>query len=200
LAASVAGEAASAVQPSTPAAPAPATTAAPPPLAGQVARPLFTLATAGPGEHVLSISVTPDDLGPVVVRAVITQAGIRMELFAPTDLARDALRLILPELRRDLLGGGLPATLDLSFRSQPGDTGSSSRQDRQPADTFAQSGAGFGDGPRGGAGQSRQSAAGQGWLHPAPVGPESATATTGPMPDDARPAAGLTGRRVDVLA
>jgi flagellar hook-length control protein FliK len=189
-----------ATPPKTPA----ATSTVPAPLAGQVARPLFSLVTAGPGEHTLSISVTPDDLGPVVVRAVISSTGVRMELFAPTDLARDALRLLLPELRRDLAGGALPASLDLSSRNQPGDTGSG-RQDRQSADPFGQGSAGFGDSPRGGAGQPRQMAPGDVWLRSAPISVDDGPA--GPQPE-----AGTDGRssvldpigsrrgRVDVLA
>ena len=105
----------------------------PTPLAAQVVRPLFTLAAAGAGEHTLSISVTPDNLGPVLVRAQISAGSMRLELFAPTDAAREALRLILPDLRRDLAGGGLPASLDLSSRSQPGDPGQSGAQDRAAA-------------------------------------------------------------------
>ncbi|GAB3136725.1 flagellar hook-length control protein FliK [Marisediminicola antarctica] len=91
----------------------------PAPLAAQVAAPLFTLAAAGRGEHLLTISVTPDSLGPVTVRAHVTGEGVRVELFAPSDLGRDALRAILPELRRDLAGAGLGGTLDLSQQNEP---------------------------------------------------------------------------------
>ena len=103
------------------------------PLAAQVMKPLFALATAAPGEHVLTISVSPDNLGPVTVRAHVTGEGIRVELFAPTDLARDALRVILPDLRRDLAGSGLSAQLDLSNDSQAGDPGAT-RHPRSEAD------------------------------------------------------------------
>jgi flagellar hook-length control protein FliK len=90
-----------------------------PPLAGQLARPVFTLAAAGSGEHVMTVHVTPDTLGPVTVRAHVGGEGVRVELFAPTDAGRDALRAILPDLRRDLSGAGLSGSLDLSSQNQP---------------------------------------------------------------------------------
>ena len=122
--------------------PAPPTAAATPvsapvpaavPLTAQILKPLFSLRNAGPGEHVLTISVTPDKLGPVTVRAHVTGEGIRVELFVPTDLARDALRGILPDLRRDLAGSGLNAHLDLSSNNQAGDP-EASRQSRSETD------------------------------------------------------------------
>ena len=112
------------------AAPAPAATV---PLTTQIMKPLFSLTSAAPGEHVLTISVTPDNLGPVTVRAHVTGEGIRVELFAPTDLAREALRVILPDLRRDLAGSGLSAQLDLSSDSQARDPGAA-RQPRAETD------------------------------------------------------------------
>uniref|UniRef100_UPI0011B0C595 flagellar hook-length control protein FliK n=1 Tax=Cryobacterium sp. M96 TaxID=2048295 RepID=UPI0011B0C595 len=108
-------------------APASAPAAPPAPLAGQVSRPLFTLVGAANGDHVLTISVSPDNLGPVTVRAHVRGEHIRVELFAPTDLAREALRAILPDLRRDLSGGGLNAQLTLSADARASDP-SASRQ------------------------------------------------------------------------
>ncbi|MGN6759985.1 MAG: flagellar hook-length control protein FliK [Leifsonia sp.] len=67
----------------------------------------------------MTVHVTPDTLGPVTVRAHVGSEGVRVELFAPTDAGRDALRAILPDLRRDLSGAGLSGTLDLSSQSQP---------------------------------------------------------------------------------
>lgn len=101
----------------TPATPTPA--ASTPSLTSQLARPVFTLAAAGAGEHVMTVHVTPDALGPVTVQAHVGGEGVRVELFAPTDAGRDALRAILPDLRRDLSGAGLSGTLDLSSQSQP---------------------------------------------------------------------------------
>ena len=105
--------------PFTPTAPALAT------LTPQLARPIFTLAAAGAGEHVMTINVTPDNLGPVTVRAHIGADGIRLEVFAPTDVARDALRTILPDLRRDLAGSGMNTNLSLSEHGKPADAGNS---------------------------------------------------------------------------
>lgn len=67
----------------------------------------------------MTVHVRPDNLGPVTVRAHVGGEGVRVELFAPTDVGRDALRAILPDLRRDLTGAGLTGTLDLSSQNQP---------------------------------------------------------------------------------
>lgn len=67
----------------------------------------------------MTVHVTPDALGPVTVRAHVGADGVRVELFAPTDTGRDALRAILPDLRRDLSGAGLTGSLDLSSQNQP---------------------------------------------------------------------------------
>lgn len=111
--------------PAAPAAPAAAsnTPAAAPAqqLLNQVSAPLVRLTAAGPGEHVMTLSVNPENLGPVTVRAVISSEGVRVEMFAPTETAREALRHILAELRRDLSGStGPAATLTLSDQNFPG--------------------------------------------------------------------------------
>lgn len=108
-----------AVQPAPAAGPAPLTY--PERLTPQLAGPLFTLATAGPGQHVLTLKVTPESLGPLTVRAHIDGAGVRIELFAPGDAGREAVRAILPELRRGLTESGLGAALNLSQYSAPAD-------------------------------------------------------------------------------
>jgi flagellar hook-length control protein FliK len=102
-----------AVQASAPVAPAPQ-----PALHTQLAKPLFTMATSAAGEHIMTVRVSPDELGPVTVRAHISTDGVRMELVAATDAGRDAIRAILPDLKRDLSGQGLDARLDLSSGSQ----------------------------------------------------------------------------------
>ncbi|ACL40946.1 hypothetical protein Achl_2985 [Pseudarthrobacter chlorophenolicus A6] len=128
VAATPAIQLAPAVQTAQPAAPFSPPSAAPGFAAGslapQLAGPLFSLAAAGPGQHVVTLKVTPEDLGPVTVRAHIDGAGVRIELFAPGDAGRDALRTILPELRRSLTesgltGSGLGASLDLSDHEAP---------------------------------------------------------------------------------
>jgi flagellar hook-length control protein FliK len=107
---------------SAPAAPPAAATPAAstfPPFADQVSKPVFALATAGDGTHTVTISVTPDNLGPVTVRAHISGENMRIELFSPSDSGRDALRQLLPDLRRDLTATGANANLDLSSQGQP---------------------------------------------------------------------------------
>lgn len=103
------------------AAPAAATAPAPAPLAQQLARPVFSLAQAGPGEHVVTVQVLPDSLGPVTVRAHVTAHGMHVELFAASDAGREAVRQVLPDLRRDAAGTGVSTTLDLSSQNQPQD-------------------------------------------------------------------------------
>lgn len=122
-----------AVQPNTPA-PAPAPLPDPARLTPQLAGPLFSLAHAAPGQHVMTLQVSPEDLGPLTVRAHIDAAGVRIELFAPGEVGRDALRIILPELRRGLAESGLGASLDLSDHSAPPDSGAgdSGRDRRAP--------------------------------------------------------------------
>ncbi|MBG6178842.1 flagellar hook-length control protein FliK [Arthrobacter sp. CAN_A1] len=92
------------------------------PLATQLYKPVFSLTSAAPGEHLITVRVAPDELGPVTVRAVVTAEGMRVELFAPTDTAREALRGMLPDLRRDLATPGLNASLDVSTKD-PSDGG-----------------------------------------------------------------------------
>ena len=104
-----------------PVAPTPAANA--PAFAEQLAKPLFTLATGPTGDHIVTVKVTPDNLGPVTVRAHVGSEGMRVELFAPNDAGREAIRSILPDLRRDLAGQGVTANLDLSSQSQPFDRG-----------------------------------------------------------------------------
>jgi flagellar hook-length control protein FliK len=91
----------------------------------------------------MTLSVTPDNLGPVTVRAHVSAAGVRVELFAPNDMGRDALRAILPELRRDLAGTGMNANLQLSSNNHP-------------------TGSGTGGGSQSGAGQTGAGQAGAG--------------------------------------
>ncbi len=102
-----------------PAVPARAEAAA---LVPQLVRPLQSLRSAGDGNHVLTISVTPETLGPVTVRAHVSGDHVRIELVAPTDQARDALRSILTDLRRDLAQGASsqPQSFSLDLSSGGG--------------------------------------------------------------------------------
>lgn len=92
-----------AVTAAAPAAPAaPAAAAAPAPLAQQVTAPVVSLVRSGDGEHTLTLRVSPEDLGPVTVKAHISGGSITVELASGTAAGRDALRALLTDLRRDL--------------------------------------------------------------------------------------------------
>ncbi len=140
------------VAPATPALQAPDEVAAPaaparaqaPDLVGQLARPLHGLRSFGDGTHIITIRVTPENLGPVAVRAHVSGDSMRIELVAPTEQAREAIKTILPDLRRDLSGSGGQATLDLSSGNQssgresaPRDSAPSSRGNDLAASTPA---------------------------------------------------------------
>jgi len=56
-----------------------------------------------------------------------------MELFAPNDAGREALRAIITDLRRDLAGQGASASLDLSSQNQPTDSGDRGARQGAPA-------------------------------------------------------------------
>jgi hypothetical protein len=105
----------------------------------QVSGPLFSLASAAPGAHVMTLKLSPEDLGPLTVRAHIDGSGVRIELFAPGEAGREAVRSVLPELRRGLGEAGFGASLDLSEHNAPADAGAggSDPRDRRPADSSA---------------------------------------------------------------
>lgn len=90
---------------------------------------VVAFSSSGPGEHVVTITVTPENLGPVTIRAHITADGARFDLTSPTEAGREALRALLPELRRDASGAGIEARLELAS----GDRGGQERHtDRNP--------------------------------------------------------------------
>ncbi len=155
VASGVAGSAAPAPQAGGPAPGAAATQAAPAPpqpaLQPQLARPLFTLAGAPHGQHIMTLKVTPEDLGPLTVRAHIDGAGVRIELFAPGDTGREALRGILPELRKELADAGFGASLDLSDHNGPPGQGRDAGQDagRGAGQDAGRNGPGAGNSPDG---------------------------------------------------
>jgi flagellar hook-length control protein FliK len=93
---------------------APAAPQAPAPLNQQLAPPLLGLRTAGEGTHVLTLTVSPDAVGPVTVRAHVTGDTMRIELSAPTGQGTDALKAMLPDLKRDLAQGGLGSALTIA--------------------------------------------------------------------------------------
>ncbi|MBD7951391.1 flagellar hook-length control protein FliK [Oerskovia sp. Sa4CUA1] len=172
-------------------APAPATPQAAPTLHAQVSGPVFQLLDAGDGDHVLTLSVTPDNLGPVTVRAHIAGGELRIELFAPHDAGREALRALAAELRRDLAGIAPTASLSVSDAKEAPAQG-----------TGHQAGAGHGTAGDGGAGNGATGRPGEG--HPWQSRPGARTGVPGattdqtiqPTVDDTTPGA---ARRLDVL-
>lgn len=127
------GQVAAAAGPSQPASVPAATPAAqdlqvPRGYTAQLARPLFTIAAAGPGQHTMTVEVNPQNLGPVTLQAHSDADGIRIEMIAATTDGREALRQALPELRKDLAGAGINASLDLSSSGQGSAQGGQDRE------------------------------------------------------------------------
>ncbi|AXJ10016.1 hypothetical protein CFN17_10565 [Arthrobacter sp. PM3] len=158
------------------------------PLQPQLAKPLFTLVGAPHGQHVMTLKVSPEDLGPLTVRAHIDAGGVRIELFAPGEVGREAVRGILPELRKELADAGFGASLDLSDHSGPGNPGQNSAgqnstgQDRPGngptgagSSGAGRDSAGNGPGGRNGAGEPRP---GHRWG----PGPDEQTGNAGRIP------------------
>jgi len=159
---------------------------APAPLGQQLVRPLFSLASAGHGTHTVTVTVAPEALGPVTVRAHVSATGMQVEMFAGSDAARDAVRAIIPDLRRDMGGAGLQVGIDLSSQNQPSDPrGQSAAQNALQNGTGTGTGADRGDDPSGAPGSSRAP------LDPGADGPQLATDPT---------RASLTTTSLDVLA
>lgn len=104
------------------AAPAAASTAPTPapPLQQQLAQPVMTLARQPDSDHVVVVRVAPDDLGPVTVHARVSDTGVHIELFAPSDAGRDAIRQILTDLRRDLNATTANSSVSVSDQNAPG--------------------------------------------------------------------------------
>lgn len=84
--------------------------------AAQLSKPVVALAQGPTGVQHVTVQVTPEHLGPVSVRAAVSPEGVRIELLAPGETGREALRQVLGDLRRDLVAAGLTATLDVSPR------------------------------------------------------------------------------------
>jgi flagellar hook-length control protein FliK len=101
------------VTPTAPVAPTPV----PVPLQTQIAAPVFTLAQGSAGEQTITITVTPENLGPVTVSARTSAGSMHIELSAPSDAGREALRALLTDLRRDLAVAGIHSSLSLSTQA-----------------------------------------------------------------------------------
>ncbi len=91
-----------------------------PPLSTQIGTELLSLRQAADGDHLVTVAVRPDNLGPVTISAVVGRDGMNVELFSPSSEGRDALKQMLPDLRRDLASaGGSGSSLDLGARDTP---------------------------------------------------------------------------------
>lgn len=88
-------------------------------LVSQLGDQLARLREAAPGEHVMTMRVTPESFGPVRVVAHLGPEGVRIELLGATEAAREALKNALSDLRRDLAATGLKADLALTSEGRP---------------------------------------------------------------------------------
>jgi flagellar hook-length control protein FliK len=131
------------------------------------------------------VTVAPDALGPVTVRAHVSATGMQVEMFAASDAARDAVRAIIPDLRRDMGGAGLQVGIDLSSQNQPSDP-----RGQNAAQNAFQNANGNGTGPGPGADASAARDPSRTPLDPGD-GPQHATDPT---------RASLTTTSLDVLA
>lgn len=96
-------------------------------VAAQVAPVVLSIVQRPVGSHQLTMTVNPDTLGPVTVRAHIGVGGeVRVELLGATEAGRDALRTIVTDLRRDLAAVMPHASLTLGS-STSADAGGSER-------------------------------------------------------------------------
>lgn len=122
---------------SAPAAPN-ATTTGPQPLAAQVAPAVLHLAQRPAGSHQLTMTIEPESLGPVTVRAHISADGeVQVHLLGATDAGREALRTLLGDLRRDLAAISPHASVALGAGADAGggaERGPSSNTEQAPRD------------------------------------------------------------------
>ncbi|WP_105032603.1 flagellar hook-length control protein FliK [Arthrobacter ruber] len=109
------------------------------PLPQQLGGPAFALAQAAAdtpgGTSTITVTVAPEDLGPITIRASLSPDGARIEFFSATDGGREALKQALPDLRREASSSGLSASLDLGTGT-PDDGRDRAREDtgrRSPA-------------------------------------------------------------------
>lgn len=110
----------------------------------QMQHQLSRLRTLGTGMHQLKLAIKPEAFGSVRV-AVNFQAdgSVQLQLLGANDAAREQLRQILGDLRRDLASTGLQAQLDLAESDEH------FAQFTQTGGEDSRSGAGSENGPRG---------------------------------------------------
>lgn len=190
-----AGAASSGPAPAEPITAAPPPTAAAPatrtPFAQQVTAPVLSLASAGEGEHTLTLTVSPENLGPVTVKAQITGASIVIELAAPTETGREALRALLVDLRRDLAGLAASSSVVLAAADASA-TGNGQNQGQNPSGPPWAGGFGSASGSAS-SGQSGPWGAGS----PSRGDREAAPETPSPVP---APAPAAIGAGIDLFA
>jgi len=123
-------------------------------VAAQVAPVVVSIAQRPMGTHQLTMTVNPDSLGPVTVRAHISAAGeVQVEVSGATDAGRDALRTMLVDLRRDLAAVMPHATLNV-FHGASADT-AGDRGQQGAGDASPEQGSGDRDAQRGRSDQRR---------------------------------------------
>lgn len=104
-------------------------------IAAQVAPAIVHIAQRPAGTHQITLTLSPDAIGPVTVRARIGPGGdVRVDLSGATEAGRDALRAMVADLRRDLaavmphahlsVGSALSADTGAGERGAPGGDGS----------------------------------------------------------------------------
>jgi flagellar hook-length control protein FliK len=96
----------------------------------QLSPKLVKLPGLGEGVHRLTLDVKPEAIGAVTVVAHIRPDSVRIELVGASPAAREALRGVLDDLRRDLAATGSNASLDLGSGTS---TGTGARGDRAAA-------------------------------------------------------------------
>ena len=123
-------------------------------VAAQVAPVVVSIAQRPMGTHQLTMTVNPDSLGPVTVRAHISAAGeVQVEVSGATDAGRDALRTMLVDLRRDLAAVMPHATLNVSHGASADTAGDRGQQGA--GDASPEQGSGDRDAQRGRSDQRR---------------------------------------------
>lgn len=104
----------------------------------QMQHQLSRLKVLGQGQHQLKLAINPETFGPVRVAANFHADGtVHLQLLGASEAARDQLRQVLSDLRRDLASTGLQADLDVAENAQEfaqftgAGTGSSERETGQ---------------------------------------------------------------------
>lgn len=85
----------------------------------QMQHQLSRLKVLGQGQHQLKLAINPETFGPVRVAANFHADGtVHLQLLGASEAARDQLRQVLSDLRRDLASTGLQADLDVAENAQ----------------------------------------------------------------------------------